>query len=520
MRKRKHQIISMTLAVWMIGAMGLTGCSGDSAETKAENGAQASGENGGNTAESTERQKVSIMSLTFNGSPVPDDNILVTSLEDYTNYDIEYTWILDADYTDKISTMIAGGTLPEIVLLKNLDSNTVQNCRAGAFWDLTDYLKDYENLSRINEAVLENIMIDGRVYGIPRTRDIMRTGIIYRQDWLEKVGLDVPTNLDEFEEVLRAFTFEDPDGNGKDDTYGLVSTKASTGLDTIAMWFGAPNGWGEDENGQLQPAFLSEGYFESMEWLKKLYDEGILNQDFVTLENSGLKDAFKAQQTGVYASNVDEANGFQNYFETQNIDAPMVVSAAFDTPAGKVAPTTDGFSGMLAISKEKVKTEEDLRRCLTFLDKLNDEYCANLFNYGIEGTDYTKNEDGTVTKKDSTIISLGDNDGFNQIMMNVVEDNVYKQKPATELAADVTAVQEENKEYMLNNPGKSLLRTSDTYNSTGAQLDQMISDARIQYIVGELDEDGWNQTIEAWKQQGGSAVIEEVNASYEKTKAE
>ncbi len=64
------------------------------------------------------------------------------------------------------------------------------------------------------------------------------------------------------------------------------------------------------------------------------------------------------------------------------------------------------------------------------------------------------------------------------------------------------------------NPGKALLRTSDTYNSTGAQLDQMIADARIQYIVGELDEDGWNQTIESWKQQGGTAVIEELNASY------
>ena len=217
MRKRKQQIIGMALAALILGSMGLTGCSGDSAETKAESG--------GEHAETGGRQKVSIMSLTFNGSPVPDDNSLVQSLEDHVNYDIDWTWILDADYTDKISTMIAGGTLPEIVLLKNLDSNTIQNCRAGAFWDLTDYLGQYENLSRINDTILENIKIDGKVYGIPRTRALMRDGIVYREDWLEKVGLQVPTNLDEFEEVLRAFTFDDPDGNGKDDTWGLVSTK-------------------------------------------------------------------------------------------------------------------------------------------------------------------------------------------------------------------------------------------------------------------------------------------------------
>ena len=514
MRKRRHQIIGMALAVCMLGSLGLTGCSNDRTTTKAEN-EQASKENG---TETGERQKVSVMSLTFNGSPVPDDNVLVKSLEDYVNYDIEWTWILDADYTDKISTMIAGGTLPEIVLLKNLDSNTIQNCRAGAFWDLTDYLKDYENLSKINETILNNTMIDGRVYGIPRTRALMRDGIVYRQDWLSNVGLDVPTNLEEFEDVLRAFTFEDPDGNGKDDTWGLVSTKASTSFDEIAIWFGAPNGWGEDENGNLQPMFMTDEYFESMNWLKGLYDEGILNSDFVTLENSGAKDAFKAQQSGVYLGGVDEANAYYTYFESQNIEAPMTVTAAIETPAGKVAVSTDGFSGMLAISKEKVKTEEDLKRCLTFLDKLNDEYCANLFNYGIEEVDYDKNEDGMVKKKSSGIISLGDNDGFNQIMMNVVEENVYDQEPVNELAGAIMDVQEENEKYLVANPGKPLLRTSETYNSTGAQLDQMIADARIQYIVGELDENGWNQTIESWKQQGGTAVIEEVNESYGKTK--
>ncbi len=505
MMKKSRRVICFGMAALMLGSMALSGCGSKGGDAKENSGTEG-------------KKTVSVMSLTFNGSPVQDDNILVQKLEEHTNYDVEWTWVLDADYTDKISTMIAGGTLPEIVLLKNLDSNTVQNCRAGAFWDLTDYLKDYENLSKIDETILENSMIDGRVYGIPRTRTLMRHGITYRKDWLENLGLGAPTNLDEFREVLRAFTFDDPDGNGKDDTYGLVSTKASTGFDTIAMWFGAANGWGEDENGKLQPMFLSEEYFESMEWLKGLYDEGILNEDFATLENSGVKDAFKAQQTGVYMSDADEANAFYTHFQSQNIDAPMIVSASFDTPAGKTAVPNDGFSGILAISKNKVKTEEDLRRCLEFLDMCNDAYCENLFSYGIEGTDYTKNEDGTVTQNEKGIVSLGDNDGFNQIMMNVNQDEVLKQKPKNELAAEVIAVQEENKKYLVPNPGKPLLRTSDTYNSVGAQLDQMIADARIQFIVGELDEAGWNQTLESWRQQGGDRVIEEVNVSYEKSK--
>lgn len=100
-------------------------------------------------------------------------------------------------------------------------------------------------------------------------------------------------------------------------------------------------------------------------------------------------------------------------------------------------------------------------------------------------------------------------------MMNVT-DKLFKQTPANELAAQVLDVQAENKNYIVSNPGKALLRTSDTYNSVGAQLDQLISDARIQYIVGELDEEGWKSVIESWRQQGGDKVIEEVNASYSK----
>lgn len=505
-------------AMLLIGNM--AGCQSNTANEGTTTSAANSGQTQTSAADQTtkgseERQKVSIMSLTFNGNPVTEDNILVQKLEEYTGYDIEWTWILDADYTDKISTMIAGGTLPEITLLKSIDSNAVQNCRAGAFWDLTDYLSKYENLSQIDDIVMQNIAIDGKVFGIPRSRTLMRHGIVYRQDWLDSLGLKPATTLDEFEEILRQFTFNDPDGNGQNDTWGLVSTKASTGFDTAGLWFGAPNGWGEDASGKLQPAFLFDEYFESMNWLKGLYDEGILNEDFATLENSGVKDAFKAQQTGVYISDADEANSFYTHFNTENIDASLTVTASFETPAGKVAPSTDGFSGILAVSKASVKTEEDLDRCLTFLDKLNDEYCQNLFTYGIEGTDYEVNEDGTVTKLGTGIISLGESDGFNQIMMNVT-DKLFKQTPANELAAQVLDVQAENKNYIVSNPGKALLRTSDTYNSVGAQLDQLISDARIQYIVGELDEEGWKSVIESWRQQGGDKVIEEVNASYSK----
>ena len=102
-------------------------------------------------------------------------------------------------------------------------------------------------------------------------------------------------------------------------------------------------------------------------------------------------------------------------------------------------------------------------------------------------------------------------------MMNI-GSLYYPEKPANEIAEQIAEAQKENLNYLVSNPGKALLRTSETYNSIGAQLDQLISDGRIQYIVGELDEAGWQNLLQDWRKQGGDAVIAEVNAVYAKTK--
>ena len=131
---------------------------------------------------------------------------------------------------------------------------------------------------------------------------------------------------------------------------------------------------------------------------------------------------------------------------------------------------------------------------------------------GIEGVDYTLNADGETITKIEGNPSLGDHDGFNQIMMDVL-DNGYNVTPSNSVAEQVAATQEENANYILANPAKVLLLASDTYNSNGSQLDQIISDARIQYIVGSIDEAGWEAAIANWRTMGGDSVIEEVNAA-------
>ncbi|MFQ9511965.1 MAG: ABC transporter substrate-binding protein, partial [Lachnospiraceae bacterium] len=69
-------------------------------------------------------------------------------------------------------------------------------------------------------------------------------------------------------------------------------------------------------------------------------------------------------------------------------------------------------------------------------------------------------------------------------------------------------------QYAVFNPAAGYLVNSETYSMNGASLDQIMDDARIQYICGQIDESGLQAAIKNWEAQGGAKVKEEVNALY------
>ena len=92
-------------------------------------------------------------------------------------------------------------------------------------------------------------MVDGKVYSLYQGRPLSRQGLIYRKDWADNLGLSAPKTVDEFYEMARAFSEDDPDGNGKNDTIGLTdrSDLIFGVFKTIASWHGTPNNWGEKD---------------------------------------------------------------------------------------------------------------------------------------------------------------------------------------------------------------------------------------------------------------------------------
>ncbi|MCM3785842.1 extracellular solute-binding protein [Neobacillus mesonae] len=504
----KHSIKVLSTS-FLVAAM-LAACS-----SSPDGGGEQADTNGAAGGETAEKLQLSVMVPNFEAETPAPDNPVIQKLEELTDTELEFQWVPSSSYDDKFNITLASGKLPDVMVVLGKSPSFINAARNGAFWELDPYLKDYPNLAQANEIILNNASIDGKTYGIYRARVLGRNGVTIRKDWLDNLGLSEPTTIDEFYNVMKAFTENDPDGNGKKDTYGLIASKFNGPWDIMSVWFGAPNRWGEDGNGQLVPAHKTPEYLEALKFFRKMYEEGLVNKDFAVMDATKMPDLMVNGKGGVMVDVADNAQRIDEKMleKDPNLAGAIDVLPAMTGPEGHRDLPTSGYSGMIAISKSSIKTEEELKEVLTFLDRLNDEELQMLMSSGIEGTHYEKKEDYIVPTSDKQV--LRDLNGTNQILMFIPETRGLgvEQTPVRQKVAEI---QKANAEIVIPNPGEPLI--SDVYAQKGPQLDNIINDARTKFIVGQIDEQGLQDAFDLWEKNGGTEYIEEVNKLYAEVK--
>ena len=106
---------------------------------------------------------------------------------------------------------------------------------------------------------------------------------------------------------------------------------------------------------------------------------------------------------------------------------------------------------------------------------------------------------------------------MNQILSSIpyIINDMFK--PSTPLRTKSLEVQKANEKIIVTNPGEPF--TTATYTQKGAQLDQMVEDARIKFIVGKTDEAGFKADMDLWKKSGGDDYTKEISEAYAASKA-
>ncbi len=458
---------------------------------------------------------------------------LVADLNDYLQMNITWQWGGDqAAYYERLALDIIAGDVADVMLVAK-DATFLSAAEEGLFWDLAPYIDDYDNLATIPQATRESASHNGKMYGIPRSRTLARNGMGYRLDWLNNLGLAEPTTWENFYNMLYAFTYNDPDGNGVDDTVGLFLDSWAGAFDIMMTWFGVPNVWGLDANGDLIHKSQTPEYKTALAAFRQLYADGLINNgsngipDFREVgPGKARNEGLRTQLGGCGVQVLDDQRKVQTYFQDQGITTEdeiiYTLAGAVDTGLGTLCFPTTGMNNMIAISTKTIKTEEQLKRVLQMMNDFNDGEVLNMIEYGWMDLTFNLDENGYVHDftadelNASGVASKSYSNGFNQILPYfTAEENA---RPVTRPAANtpITILENElyneNIKYCVPNYGASY--SSQFYVDNGAALDAILSDAQLKYIVGEIDEAGLEEQLKTWWTAGGRTVTEEMNKLY------
>ena len=217
--------------------------------------------------------------------------------EDITNIAINVIPSSSADALNKRNLLLASGDYPDMFLTDWTaifsQADVMQfGVKEEILVPITPYLEEYGK--EINDIFdynpifkLTSTAPNGEIYGVARFSECYHCSaypkMYMRQDWLDKLNLQMPTTTEELREVLKAFVTGDPNGNGEADEIGLTgATTWNTMLEYCLLGWSfqniKPDFWLYlTDAGEVDFAARTEAYREGLRYIKSLYDEGLID---------------------------------------------------------------------------------------------------------------------------------------------------------------------------------------------------------------------------------------------------
>ena len=231
--------------------------------------------------------------------------------EEVLGIKVTYDWTeWSSIYSRKLGVSLASGDIPDIVRVNASQLRVLSN--AGLIQDLSEVYDQYATpltrkvLSEEGTGPFETATLDGKLMAIPETNSSIEGAMFLwiRTDWLERLGLQPPQTMAEVLAISKAFTQQDPDGNGKHDTYGLAATKylwdPVMGLTGFMAGYGAyPGIWIKDKTGKLVYGGIQPEVKHALQVLQDLYRTGQIDREFAFKDGVKASDWIEHEQVGM-----------------------------------------------------------------------------------------------------------------------------------------------------------------------------------------------------------------------------
>ncbi|MGC5772499.1 extracellular solute-binding protein [Paenibacillus pabuli] len=465
-----------------------------------------------------------------------EENRWTKWINEHSPVEAKFVPVLRSESTQKLNVMFASGSAPDMV--NDYDTgfrdSLYQQKQLLPLDDYLQYVPEYEKLLEKYPQLREvGTKPDGKLYEIGKINEPHLQSVAFiRVDWLKKLNLEVPKTTEELITLLKAFVEQDPDGNGKKDTYGTNISYTSGGM--VDSMFGS-SGWAITADDKIIRSW--DNTLEATKFKKRLFDERLIDPDYLADTNgSKAKKDYLNGKVGVFLP-----PQINNWFESTVTDIKTIRKVVPDAeiapmmqPESPVGQFTHHVTNPIQMTTVVNAAAKDPKAVMEYINFMLQPDTSLTLRKGLEGEHWNKSADGAPividpdknTKEvdwaaDYTMFySLPQNESLTSVSAFNVEDPDQKAGLEMMKQADQFLLNPNAKYPALSHYEHMPVLPSDLV-VINTNVSKEVSDIIVKGIIG-----GSKYTAEqaiadakaAWEKGGGKQIEEYMNTWYQENK--
>lgn len=482
---------------------------------------------------STEGPKAAVLTTVFSLSPSLqfkngesiEDNVHNRWVREHLGIDIRYLWTAsDSTFSTKLKLhLLNGKEMPDIVPVRtDIAHDLIDSGQFMAVDELFDHYASpvWKEAMKEDPSVWYPYVRNGKRYAIPILDYHYNSDPIMwiREDWLENLGLTAPTTLSELETVLDAFTNQDPDRNGKHDTYGLAVSMQhtfNTWMSDISWVFGMygtlPSQWNQFEEGRLSYGSVREEAKQGLAALQRWRAAGYFPDDAMWQDEEMAANLFSQGQAGIVVGPHWMSYWPLNSLKLAHTEAKIKAIALPEGPASKsYYRANPPHNGAILIHKDMANP----KLLFTYVNHLFEHQGLGKGNYAYGlAEDY----DYTVVNGEPTLDRSLIPGGYVHVTAYTLTYDGARIPSSWHKYVGRTERMALHSQLSRRLPTEFRGPPTPTMKEKWDQLLQMEHETYLQIVYGKKDLSSFDEFIQHWSEGGGKKIEEEVNQWYTST---
>lgn len=478
--------------------------------------------------------------------------------EEMTNVHIDWTIVPSESWKDKVSVVMASGELPDVIAGMDTYNMTAteeaQYVVQGSLTPLNDLIDEYmpnfkklmDEDPRIKNLIAQN---DGNIYSLPLIAECYHCNFSQKmyinKQWLDNLGLEMPTTIDEYHDVLLAFKEQDANGNGDpNDEIPLITAASGWHVQLDGFLMNAFTYCDADthlalEGDEIINTAVTDGYKEGLEFLHQLYEEGLLSEESFTNDGDTNSKINVANET--YAMFGSFPSAYQTYAGDTKLYKEYEILPPLEGRNGlKTTPNYSLTRNVIRGSFAVTSSAKNPELILSWLDYFYSEEGA-MFRQGREGIEWKEAEEGDLgfNGEPAKYVSLKtpeDDEYYNNVDFSehipFLQSKEHREGSATgqdfraddadnwneiQLFQGTVAYEAAARPYEQSLPNLSVSADkANDYARMKTEIEDYMGECLVQFIVGGMDlEKDWDGYIDQLKAIGLDEYMEMTNEAYQ-----